>query len=68
MEARLPSWFHDDEYEVLAKFPGRDLENKRYKPLFPYFSHLKEKGAFRVLCDKYVTEESGTGVVQQVSC
>lgn len=26
---------------------------------------MKEKGAFKVCCDNYVTEESGTGVVHQ---
>ena len=26
---------------------------------------MKERGAFKVLCDTYVTEESGTGVVHQ---
>ena len=67
MEARLISLFKtEDEYEVLAKYKGIDLKNKGYKPLFSYFAHLKEKGAFRVLCDTYVTEESGTGVVHQV--
>ena len=68
MEARLISLFKtEEEYEVLAKYKGIDLKDKGYKPLFNYFGHLKgEKGAFRILCDTYVTEESGTGVVHQV--
>ena len=68
MEARLISLFKtEEEYEVLAKYKGIDLKDKGYKPLFDYFGHLKgEKGAFRILCDTYVTEESGTGVVHQV--
>lgn len=67
MEARLEALFkHPDEYTILEKFPGQVLENKRYKPLFPYFTYMREKsGAFRVLCDSYVTAESGTGVVHQ---
>ena len=68
MEARLISLFKtEEEYEVLAKYKGIDLKDKGYKPLFDYFAHLKEeKGAFRILCDTYVTAESGTGVVHQV--
>ena len=67
MEARLISLFKsEEEYEILAKYKGIDLKDKGYTPLFGYYSHLKAKGAFRVLCDTYVTEESGTGVVHQV--
>ena len=29
------------------------------------FVQVKERGAFRVLVDTYVTEESGTGIVHQ---
>ncbi|XP_052781081.1 isoleucine--tRNA ligase, cytoplasmic-like [Mya arenaria] len=67
MEARLESLFKSpEEYTVLDKFKGKVLEGKQYKPLFDYFVHLKkETGAFKVLCDGYVTSESGTGVVHQ---
>jgi isoleucyl-tRNA synthetase len=51
--------------QVLSKFPGKELENKTYTPLFPYFKHFKERGGFRVLCDGYVRADSGTGVVHQ---
>ncbi len=72
MEARLPSMYKKEEdYAVLGKFKGVTLKNKKYKPIFPYFAHLKKpgkaEGAFRVLCDNYVTESSGTGIVHQVS-
>lgn len=50
---------------MLAKFPGKELENRTYAPLFPYFARFKERGAFRVLCDTYVRADSGTGVVHQ---
>ena len=67
MEARLVSLFKSpEEYEVLEKYLGKQLKGRGYKPLFEYFGHLKKKGAFRVLNDTYVTEESGTGVVHQV--
>ena len=66
MEARLGSVFkQESDYEVLDKFPGAQLKGKSYKPLFDYFAHMKEQGAFKILTDGYVTEDSGTGVVHQ---
>ena len=56
----------EEDYKVLEKFKGSTLKGKGYKPLFDYFGHLKKTGAFRILTDTYVTEESGTGVVHQV--
>lgn len=45
---------------------GRSFEGKTYEPLFPYFAHLKsEMGAFRVLCNTFVTTDQGTGIVHQ---
>ena len=65
-------------YEMVgAPFPGSEMEGWRYAPLFDYFVAWdeegkaagkeggREKGAFRVLVDGYVTSESGTGVVHQ---
>lgn len=52
-------------FEIIAKLKGQDLVGKRYEPLFPYFAHLKESGAFQVCGDAYVTSDSGTGVVHQ---
>lgn len=70
LEDRIVSLFKTvEEYTVLDNMNGRSLEGRKYKPLFPYFEHLKSHdpntGAFRVLCDTYVTSESGTGVVHQ---
>lgn len=42
---------------------GRDLVGLSYEPMFPYFKHLKEKGAFKVLSGEFVSTEDGTGVV-----
>ena len=48
MEARLTELFKkEDEYEVQAKMAGKELQGKSYKPLFNYFLHMKETGAFR---------------------
>lgn len=52
-------------YVILNRRKGVDLKGKAYEPLFPYFLHHKEKGAFRVLNDTYVTAETGTGIVHQ---
>lgn len=64
-----------DEFVVLEKFKGKDLAGKKYVPLFNYFEKVpcstsfpivlqeREKGAFQVLVDGYVTDDSGTGVV-----
>lgn len=66
MEARLESIFKSaDEYKILDKMEGKKLEGINYKPLFTYFVSQKKKGAFRVLCDDYVSAESGTGIVHQ---
>ncbi len=42
---------------------GRDLVGLSYEPMFPYFSNLKEKGAFKVLSGEFVSTEDGTGIV-----
>ena len=63
-EARLPAYYKKPEdYQVVARFKGSDLAGKTYKPLFPYFASLKEKGAFRTRLGDFVTTEDGTGVV-----
>ncbi|KAK2580578.1 hypothetical protein KPH14_007702 [Odynerus spinipes] len=54
-----------DLYTVCGKRKGSDLKGKHYEPPFPYFAHLRKKGAFVVLNDNYVTAESGTGIVHQ---
>lgn len=64
MEARLEALFKKpEEYTILERFKGATLKGKTYKPLFNYFQDFRATGAFRVLADGYVTEESGTGVV-----
>eukprot|EP00096_Caligus_rogercresseyi_P012519 TRINITY_DN5272_c0_g1_i1.p1 TRINITY_DN5272_c0_g1~~TRINITY_DN5272_c0_g1_i1.p1 ORF type:complete len:1255 (+),score=336.16 TRINITY_DN5272_c0_g1_i1:63-3827(+) len=70
MEVRLGSVFKkESEYEIQEKFKGSTLKDRKYKPLFEYFGSMGSdepgRGAFRVLVDNYVTEDSGTGVVQQ---
>ncbi len=56
----------EDEYTVLERYKGKDLEYKEYEPLFDCAVETYEKQhkkAFYVVCDTYVTLSDGTGVV-----
>ncbi|KIH68320.1 isoleucine--tRNA ligase [Ancylostoma duodenale] len=65
MEERLFE-LKNENLQVLEKVKGRVFEGKTYEPLFPYFNYMKaERGAFRVLCNTFVTTDQGTGVVHQ---
>lgn len=66
MECRLEFAFgkdHAQTVEVLKRFKGATLVGKKYVPLFDYFKSNTQ--AFRVLCDGYVSNENGTGIVHQ---
>ena len=68
-EARLPAYYREtDEYTILWKKKGSELEGITYEPLFPYFASLATNedgspGAFRTLLGDFVTTEDGTGIV-----
>lgn len=64
-KARLDAVGKGKNLEVVGEFKGSELLGKAYQPLFPYFSHMKEEGAFRIVADNYVTIDSGTGIVHQ---
>ncbi|CAN1224850.1 Isoleucine--tRNA ligase, cytoplasmic [Linum perenne] len=51
-----------DSYELLERFKGKELVNKKYVPLFNYFQEFSGT-AFRVVADSYVTSDRGTGIV-----
>ncbi len=51
----------EEEYEVLETYTGKDLEYKRYEPLFDFAQ--KTDKAFFITCADYVTLTDGTGVV-----
>lgn len=61
-EARLESLFKDN-YEILKRYKGKDLEGLDYEPLYDFAVGKINKRAFYVLCDDYVTTEDGTGIV-----
>ncbi len=63
-EERLGDYYRDsEEYEIVERPSAGDLEGLRYEPLFPYFAHLAEQGAFAVHVADFVTTEEGTGIV-----
>ncbi len=63
-EERLGSYYKSEsDYEIVKRFGGSQLVNVKYEPLFPYFEHLKDEGAFRSFVADYVTTEEGTGIV-----
>ncbi|XP_050235398.1 isoleucine--tRNA ligase, cytoplasmic [Mercurialis annua] len=51
-----------DSFELLEKVKGKELVNKKYVPLFNFFSDFSDT-AFRVVADNYVTDDSGSGIV-----
>ena len=52
-----------EDYTVIDRMKGRELSGISYVPLFDFFEQKRSEGAFRVLVDKYVTAEDGTGIV-----
>lgn len=63
-EARLSHLYkEDEEYHVLERMKGKELEGLTYTPPFDYFINKKHEGAFRVLMEPNVSTEDGTGLV-----
>lgn len=52
-------------WEIVKTVTGAELKDMRYEPIFPFFKEAMEATAFKVCCDAYVTDDSGTGVVHQ---
>ena len=63
--ARMEAIFKKREEEItdVDSIATADLLGLRYEPLFPYFSHLAEEGAFRVVAADFVSTEDGSGIV-----
>lgn len=60
----LKTYYKDETgYEIVSTFKGKDLEGKKYHPLFAYFSDYSDQGAFRVIMEESVSTEEGTGMV-----
>ncbi|KAJ1911265.1 isoleucine--tRNA ligase [Tieghemiomyces parasiticus] len=68
LEARLDVLYKNPKkaaFEILGRFRGSDMRGWQYRPLFDYFAPQFQDRAFRVLNDRYVTSDSGTGIVHQ---
>ncbi len=59
-EARAKAVLGDD-YQVLARFKGKELEGKTYQRIFDFVP--VDKKAFFVVLGDFVTTEDGTGIV-----
>jgi len=65
-KALVPAVFGKRKHAVTREFPGEALEGMRYEPLFRY--RVPESGRLHeVLCDDFVTLDTGTGVVHVAS-
>jgi len=55
----------DGEYEIVEEYRAKDLEGKKYQPLFDFVDLEKETGksAYYLALADFVTVEDGTGVV-----
>ena len=65
-ESLLMSVVGKNEYELLAKFSGKDMEGIEYEQLFDWVNPIlagSKLSAFRVICGDFVTTEDGTGIV-----
>jgi len=60
-EQRAAVLLKGQEYEVLDRFTGKELEHKEYIPLFPYAT--PDKKAWYIVVADFVTMEDGTGIV-----
>ena len=64
-EALVSKVFGEDEKpEVIEKYKGEQLKGLEYEPLFDYAKDIvKDKKAYYIVCDSYVTLTDGTGIV-----
>lgn len=64
-EALLEKVMGKNEYQVLEKYKGKDLEGMLYEQLIPWIKPdtTSGKDAFMVICGDFVTTEDGTGIV-----
>ncbi len=60
-EARAKVLLDENEYEILQRIMGSDLEGLKYEPLFDFFE--TEKPGHFVTTAMYVTMDDGTGIV-----
>ena len=63
MAKELISQFYKDEneYTITKTVLGKELEGKKYEPLYPYFKD--NPNSFQIILGDFVTSEDGTGIV-----
>ncbi|MBE5735200.1 MAG: isoleucine--tRNA ligase [Clostridiales bacterium] len=61
-EALIGHYFEKD-YEVVAKYTGKELERRKYEPLFDFAGEKARETGYYVTCAEYVTLTDGTGIV-----
>ena len=64
-EERISAYEDKGCFTIQSSIKGDGLAGLSYEPPFDYFLDEREKGAFVVLSDDYVTTDSGTGLVHQ---
>ena len=64
-EERISAYEDKGRFTILGSMKGDCLVGLSYEPPFDYFPGERERGAFVVLSDDYVTTDSGTGLVHQ---
>ncbi len=62
-DALLPTYYGKNLPPIVSRFKGAELAGAAYKPLLPYFEHLREEGGFRILLADFVGTDAGTGIV-----
>jgi isoleucyl-tRNA synthetase len=53
------------KFKIIEKIKGKDMLGWKYQPLFDYFYEEFKDFGFRVFNAKYVTDDSGVGIVHQ---
>ncbi|MGF1529167.1 MAG: isoleucine--tRNA ligase [Candidatus Competibacterales bacterium] len=51
------------DYQVVTRCKGRELEGRRYRPLYDYFAAEAPEQAFKVVVGDFVSTGDGTGLV-----
>jgi len=54
-----------DGWIVVKSVTGSELAGLKYKPIFDWYGSKVSNDAYKVCCDGYVKDDSGTGVVHQ---
>ena len=64
---RLIEVLKDEEYKIIEEFTGKELIDKKYKPLFDYYSKDKNlenrENGWKIYGADFVTTTEGTGIV-----